>query len=81
LRGVVEVFVGVFYVAKDRDVGFETIVAQGDYLVVDFLCAVVSGAYWKPVFDVRQQGVLYRLPDFGLSTLGIVRDYSLRIFG
>jgi hypothetical protein len=81
LRGIVEVFVGVFYVAKDWQVGFEAIVAQGHYLVVNLLCAVMGGAYWKPIFDVRQQGVLYRLPDFGLSTLGIVRDYPLRIFG
>ena len=31
LRGVVEVFVGVFDVAKDGQVGFEAIVAQGHY--------------------------------------------------
>ena len=81
LCGVVEIFVGVFDVAKDWEVWFEAIVAQGDYLVVDFLGAVVRGAYWKPVFDVRQQSVLYRLPDFGRSSFGIVRNYAFRIGG
>ena len=81
LCGVVEILVGVFDVAKDWEVGFEAIVAQGDYLVVNLLCTVVRGADWEPVFDVRQQSVLYRLPVFGCSSFGIVRNYAFRIGG
>ena len=78
LCGVVEIFVGVFDVAQQREVGFEAVAAQRNYLVIDFLGAVVRGAYWKPILYVRQQGVLYRLPDFGRSSFGIVRNYAFR---
>ena len=78
LCGVVEIFVGVFDVSEDGQVGFEAVAAQRNYLVVNFLRPMVRGAYWKPILYVWQQGVLYRLPVFGLSSFGIIRNYAFR---
>ena len=81
LSGVVEVLVCVFNVAQKREVRLETIVAERDDFVVDFLGAVVCGAYWEPIFYVRVQGVLYRLPDLGVPIVVICQNFAFSTVG
>ena len=74
LRGVVEVFVGVFYVAYNWEVRLKVAVTDGDELVINLLGAVMRGSDWKPVFFVWHKGNPNRLPEIDVLSFGICTD-------
>ena len=74
LRGIVEIFVCVFYVANYWEIRLEVAVAEGDELIVNLLGAVVRGADWKPVFFVWHKGNPNRLPKIDVLSFGIRTD-------
>ncbi len=78
LCGVVEIFVGVFDVAEEREIRFEVVVFEGDEFVVNLLCAMVRGANWKPVSLVWQKGNPNRLPEIVVLSFGIRADILIR---